>query len=523
MRPALRGFATHALRLAPLVGLWLLFFVTTLRGLDFGDHWDEVGWQIQPVREMVASGLFMPRAAMYPAFARWLVLIPAELSGLRAFLEVGLAPRQIQAAMLSTFEAPRFLLEVRAIFGFVSSLAIVWTYLAALVLGLKRWQAFVAASALGLSWEYAYHCRYVATDCIDVQFSALTLLFVCCFVRYRRAKWLYAAAVAAGLGVGTKFSAGPLLFPVLLAGAWALPLWKVRAQLERGLAVLATAFVAFAISTPAVLFDPFTFVEQLRFISTYYSRGHYGYGVEAGFEHWYKVLEYFAFSYFSPYIALSCASFALVLVGAVVWWRAERPVGALLIGFPLVFLAAVCNRFAVMIVRNYLMIAPWCGILLAGALGAAVERFGRRAWVRRGVFGLLGVVGLANAAFLVKAAESIRKRSLDRDLEQALAAVRKRTSERFLLSPQITAFAKSHGLALGPNVTDDDAAHVVFIARSEGPRQLDWPANDPFAVEEVFGPLEVNFRWYPTWSGDDRVLMMTRLRAQKLGVPFLSR
>src|SRR3974390_2673292 len=80
------AWARAALRVAPAVVLAALFIVTGLRGIDFGFHWDEDRWWIAPIREMVDTGLFLPRASIYPSFAKWLVLLPAIPSGLYAVL-----------------------------------------------------------------------------------------------------------------------------------------------------------------------------------------------------------------------------------------------------------------------------------------------------------------------------------------------------------------------------------------------------------------------------------------------------
>jgi len=114
-----------------------LFVTTGLRGVDFGYHWDEVDWQVKPVEEMVRTGLLLPRADIYPAFSKWLVLLPALARGIVKGFEVGLEPRVIQAAMLGAISAPDYLLTARSLFIVVSSLTIVWVYAAALIARLR--------------------------------------------------------------------------------------------------------------------------------------------------------------------------------------------------------------------------------------------------------------------------------------------------------------------------------------------------------------------------------------------------
>src|SRR6185295_3260645 len=126
--------------------------------------------------------------------------------------------------MGAVMDKPGYLLDVRRVFIFVSALGILWIYGAALALRYPWWQALVAAAGLGLSWEYAYHSRWAVTDCIMVQFVALTVFMLALHHRTRREGWLYAAAAAAGLCTGTKYTGVFMLGSVLLAGALALPL-----------------------------------------------------------------------------------------------------------------------------------------------------------------------------------------------------------------------------------------------------------------------------------------------------------
>ena len=67
-----RRWARWLLLAFPPVALTTLFIVTGIRGRDFGFHWDEVDWQIRPVRDMVLTGLLIPRASIYPTLCKWL-------------------------------------------------------------------------------------------------------------------------------------------------------------------------------------------------------------------------------------------------------------------------------------------------------------------------------------------------------------------------------------------------------------------------------------------------------------------
>jgi len=191
-----------------------------------------------------------------------------------------------------------------------------------------------------------------------------------------------------------------------------------------------------------------------------------------------------------------------------------------LIGFPLVFLAAVCNRFAVMIARNYLMIAPFCGLLLARAVTEIYLRL-PWPWARRGWAFLIAAAGAANAVFLVQAAESIRSRDVVADLRRALSVVASRPGDRVQLSGSLASLAKQHHIPLAPNVTDRNPTHVLLWVRADGPDPVHYPDNNPFGFEAVFGPREVNVGWYPTWVGADHIALMTIDKARAIRVPFV--
>lgn len=515
VRAFLLALASHV----PLVALVGLFVVTGYRGVNFGWHWDETDWQIRPVRDMVASGILVPRASIYPTFCKWLTLLPALPEGIATALKAGTTPRTAQAAMVAVLDGKDFLLTVRRLYIVVSALAMVWTYLAVLVLKRPKGEALIAAGCLGLSWEYAYHSRWVATDCILVQFSALTLLLLVSFQRWERKGFLYGAAVAAGLGTGTKFPGLVLLVPVVVTGLWGVrPLFT---RLFRFAALPATAFGAYLLSTPATVMDPFTFAEQLKFISAYYEKGHYGYTVSGPLEHWTKVLTYLSVSYFSPYPWLSAVLFACVLVGGVLWVRASRPTGVLLVLFPVAFLAFFCGRYSAMIVRNYLVVVPFLSVLAARALGELVARMPRW-WLRYGVAALVAAAGIANAAYLYAAAESIRHPDAKRDVRDALDYVRRHGDQTFFLSNRVRALATEEKLKLPKNLgSNKRAGRVVFFARAEGPRDAVWHTNDPRLADAVFGPRDASFYWYSTWAASEHVVVMKSARVKSMGASSL--
>jgi hypothetical protein len=505
--------------IAPLT-LALFFVVTGFRGVDLGYHWDEVDWQIQPARKMIESGILLPRSYIYPSFARLLVLLPAVPAGIRAGRHPPADARAVQSAMLTAMEAKDYLLQVRKVFIAVSALAVLWVYAAVLALKRKPWEVWVAAGGLGLSWEYAYHARWVATDCILVQFAALTLLGVALFHGTRKPVWLFAAAVAAGLGTGTKYPGVVLLVPVLLSGVLVRPPRKLRRLALRLALVCGVAFTAYLVTTPATLLDPFAFSEQLHGISAHYAGNdtHGGYSVASRSRHYQLVILYFAVTYFSPFMALALLFFVSTLVGAVAWVRAAPRVGLTLACFPVAFVVFFATNYRVVIVRNYLLIAPFLAVLAARGMAAAFDRISRP-WARRCLGGALAAALAVQAVWLARAAESIRHVDPGAEVGDAIAYVSHHPRTRFRLSERIRKVAAQEKLGIPANVLEGHGADsVVFVAPTEGPDPYHWRTNDPWLTEQVFGPREVNFDWYSTWSGHERVVVMKADKARATGV-----
>src|SRR5688572_17906372 len=109
------------LRGTPIALMFALFIVTGWRGIDYGYHWDETAWQIKPVRDMVASGILMPRAAIYPTLGKWLTLLPAVPAGVKIAVKPNFDPRAAQAAMTAAVDEPGYLLRVRRLYVVVSA------------------------------------------------------------------------------------------------------------------------------------------------------------------------------------------------------------------------------------------------------------------------------------------------------------------------------------------------------------------------------------------------------------------
>ena len=125
---------------------------------------------------------------------------------------------EAKATLQQEGPAKSFLLRLRGLFLLACALGVLWVHLTVLARGGSAVEALLASSILGLSFEVAYHLRWVAPDGLLMEAGALTLLFATLAMRRARPKsWILAAAVAAGLGCASKYPGGLLLIPASLA------------------------------------------------------------------------------------------------------------------------------------------------------------------------------------------------------------------------------------------------------------------------------------------------------------------
>jgi len=494
-------------------------------GLDFGTHWDERGFQIAPVKRIVASGLPLPGHYGYPSFNYWVSTAALLPEVFQTWVEHGV----IRDRLLQYADTHSYLLRLRTIFLMGSALSVLWVYLLVL-----RWrdsvvEALLAASFLGLSWEVAYHARWIATDTMLMQFAALTLfLIMLSRLEPDKTRWLYLAAVTAGLGFGTKYPGGLLLVPVLVAGYFA---WKQQREhgLAKGLFLLFLVFTtAFLLSTPAVILRPSETMNGVLYEIRHYSTGHAGHSVMPGLVHAWRMLLYFSSVLFSWYAPIAFFFFSLSILGAFVLFKEDRQTALLLLSFPICYFVYFSLQSA-MVVRNLLALTPFLAVLAARGV-MVLWHMSRPRRLQSGAIRFpiarlalalaIGGCLLINAGWLVYAAQTIADHHSDKFIRAVARHISAERETRFYLSPRLQIQVRDVSPAFPPNIVDDPAmADRVLLYAGEGfEHWQDWPANNPWLTEQWFGPYEVNFNIYPNWWGDDRIIELTEARARTLGI-----
>lgn len=369
-------------------------------------------------------------------------------------------------------------------------LASAWTYFLVLSWRKDPLEAAVACILVGLSWEVGYHARWIAPDGLVLSLGALTML---CALR---GTWLTGAAAAAGLACSAKYPAGLFLVPVLLAA-------DTARRRTGALAVFAAAYLA---TTPGTVLDAPRFLADIREELAIYASGHFGYTVSGPLEHLRLALDYLGLVAFSRYAEVSAAFAGLALYGAATALREERRKSIVYLSFPVLYLAYFSFQ-KVLIARNLLVLIPFMAVMAARGWGEALRRLPRPVY-RRAFIGTTALFFLLNLAWLASAAASIRRPG--EDLAGLAAYLDSHPKTRFALSPKAAAALSR------PRTPLADAEQAVLYASEVASER--WLANRRGYAAAWFGPYEVNFDYYPTWQGRDRLIVMPAARAVELGL-----
>jgi 4-amino-4-deoxy-L-arabinose transferase-like glycosyltransferase len=388
------------------------------------------------------------------------------------------------------------------------------------LLGRSRLEAFLAATILAGSWEFAYHSRWIAPDALMVQFALLSFLCLALGRARKTVRWFYIGAIAAGLAAGTKYPGALSLF-FLIAGA-AQTRWQqdrsLKVVLKQSVGLAATAFTTFVVTTPGVLIDPFAFFGHIRYLQSMYKGGHYGYTVTPGFPHLLKILEYYSLQFFSHYWAISIVFASLFLIGLVALLLERQPLTLLLVAFSAAYVGYFSQQ-AELDVRNVLVAAPLLCIGAARGIMVIRERLAPR--LRLGLAAVVAMVLLVNFGWQVYAARQIKIRNhLDRFMAQFVEYVRRSPDDKVFISAKLAQSLRTLPGPIPDNlVTDPNAPHTkVAFFQTEGPDRLweNWTSNWWGMYETTFGPLEVNLEAYSTFVGNERIILMPAEHLKKL-------
>ena len=503
---------------------FLAFLLLVYRGIDFGVHWDEFSNNIEPVAYSLQNGFtLLPSQYGYPGVGYWLTFSASTPELGRAIVDGKRSPEELKNTLVPVLRGEVFRLRLRRVFGFVTALTAVWIYFAVLVWGRSWLEALYASLLFAFSWEMVYHARWIAPDSILMQFGALTLLLVS--VAWRTgSRWaLYSAVVAAGFGCGSKYPGALLLLPIL-AVIWLGPHSKRRAFGDSAL-VMAIFIGSYLITTPGTLLQPIKFYSDVTEKMHIYATGFLGYSVHPGIRHLSKIFKYFGTQLGSTFQLISVLLMAFGFAGAWALIKESWRNALIVLLFPVVYLLYFSSQ-AAMIVRNYLVVAPFLFLLMARGVFWTSSKL-RWERVRVGFVAIIVLLIAVNAIDQVKAAESVAKR---RNVSVFVDAFERYTQAHpnwtFLISPKLERELRGRNF-WGKNLSVDTKfeqpyqVYASYYSEAVLPIQRVWQTNRPRTFLAIFGPREVNLDYYTGWWGDDRIVCLSPKEVRRSILPYL--
>lgn len=521
----------------PVLFLLIVALFTGVWGVDFGTHWDESGI-INSVTHSIETGTLLPRHYNYPSLCYNLVLLGFLPKAIPVSLDINIIKKlinnklsgvsyktqlsKIQEKLIIILKSYQFKLYTRSIFILVSYLSLFWVYFLVLVWRRSRIESLLASSLIGLSWEVAYHARWIVPDVIMMQFATFTLMCLFFAQNNKNAKlWLTLSIIGAGLASGTKYPGGLLILPVLLAIYYN---FRTNSAERFSLYIPIKTLLIFAlvnlVVTPGTLLDPVRFFRDVLFIIQHYIvTGSTQHLVTPGIKHLLLILNYFFTSVFSKYTIIASVFFAMAIIGIISMVKNEKKTAVMFLCFPCLYI--LCMSYCkVMIVRNLIVLIPFFAILASRGCIILHSKFKHRSW--QVLFSIsIVVLLLINAFWLFKAAKSIRIKSSANYIEQVASYIDQRPDILFLVSKPVANDLLYFDSKIRSNITQFfsyKTKAAIFYASEVNKQGGRWKANKFNYTWIWFGPYEVNFNYYPTWLGDDRIVVMPIKSALDLGI-----
>lgn len=499
-----------------ILSLVIVFNIYTgILGVDFGFHWDE-DKTIGSIQNSVQTGLLLPEWYNYPSmcFDLGLVMLSTQLGSfiIGKKFKINMEDLSVlQNHLVKKVQTKDFKINLRILFIILSSLTIIWVYIAVINMRGNLIEALLASILTALSWEVSYHSRWIATDAILMQFGFLTMACLLYALKHHENKiWIYVSSVAVGLACSTKYPGGLLLVPLFMT---VCSVHKMNENTCRIFSDFFKVFVVFIITflviTPGMLVEPLRFIHDVIFeIRHYSSAGHLGYTLTPGINYLIKLFNYLCFVVFSKYYSIAIAFFIMALIGIGVLIQNTQKGYIIFMSFPFLYILYFSSQ-CVMIVRNFLIIIPFFAVFASIGIVFLFRKIRFR--LGRILFTLF-IAGLLtiNTIWIVKAARSISLKDRTNYISHLIDYIDQHNDTLFYLTPSIASAVLSEDGKKRHNISMkiSDAIQIAVFYSSEVKDPNKWEANHWDYTIRSFGPYEVNFNYYPTWEGENRILLM---------------
>ncbi|GET35674.1 hypothetical protein MiSe_04160 [Microseira wollei NIES-4236] len=504
--------------------------VTGLIGINFGEQWDEY-IHYYTVQCSLKSKILLPCSNVpelveyygnayynYPSFTYLLSLISYV---------VGNVLKNIFLDPQTPLSFEHFRIVARSLFLALSCCSGLWLYFS--LSKTSKVAGIIAASIQLLSWEFAYHSRWIAPDALTAQFCALWLMALARSENsvYRQ-RWIAFAAIAAGLATATKYTAGALL-PATIFFVWFTESQnlKLRDFPIKSVIKLIILFVKyFIIITPGMILQPLEFISDLRYEMQHYASGHNShYGVAVYDIHdgplvfAARLWEYISFALISPIPLLSFILLLTSLVGALHLFRTNRRALVITIAGVILFYTCFFSGITVVfLVRNYIFILPFLAFLIANGIERMLQY---NKSIRSLVIGLTIAATTLNYYNLIDSAFSINPGYNENKLQALLVQhIRTHPGEKFAVSKSLRKSINYENLS---NVVKPKEEADTFAYRHDDLRRQkniklkDYPSNRHNTFKWL-GSREVNYNYYVSWIGRDRILLVPMKEADRMGL-----
>lgn len=469
--------------------LYLFLLINGIAGAGFGEHWDEHAF-LRPACESIHSISFLPHEYIYPSFCYYIILFAGWLY--KMFTGIS------DARLL--ISSPEFYFYIRTIFICISSLSVIWVYFLSLKITKDYYSSLLAGLILCGSYELSYHFRWAVSDCIVMQFAALSVLIL--FLKIERRNKIIFSSLISGVCAGTKYTGGMILLNVLLFIIITSVHEKrhikniLRELLLMGLFSLA----GFLITTPGAVLENSKFIAGLKTQSMIYSTGHLGHTVDPGFDHFSKILLYTITEFFSGNDLLSILIFMLAFYGIIIS-IAQKKTSVICLFITLLCYVIFISAYKVMIVRNIMYLLPFFAVFASIGFHDLKNHFsGPRE--RFAFMMITGIITLGSCVLVAFSSYDLNRKDridLSAELNDYIVS---HPEEKFVLSGK--------SCVLMNKKKDDnssaDNAYLLFF-KNEVPVEF-YKANIKGQFRDVIGVNDVNFDYYPTWSGKDRIIVM---------------
>jgi len=389
-----------------------------------------------------------------------------------------------------------FYLVARLLFLLISSLTVIWVY----ILSFKITRSFIAALIAGLifsaSFEFNYHSRWAVSDTVAVQFVFLSTMILFLGLSFR--KKIILSSIIAGLALGTKYTAG---IAILNIYTYIISFKGINFSKKTDIIIYSTFIfiVTFIFLTPGTVLEPLKFYGDLETTSYHYSSWHFGYTVPAGTIHCAKIIKYIIFCIFSKNYIISIFISLFFFIG-VVYSLKTKNINVISLSLVMALYLFYVSRYRVMLVRNILYIFPY--FCVVSSLGAffIFKKIKSKIIIKYLNIIIILILSYSTALVTNAALTIYHKEKLDvkGDLQNFLEV---RHKDRFFFSRGVCDL-----MSFQQNTVPMKSSYLVFFKN-----EARWPflqANKYRLYKKVLGVQDINFDYYPTWLGQDRIVIM---------------